>query len=373
MSTVLMTVCVVIAADPDPDSLFTAGDGGYASYRIPALVVTAKGSLLAFCEARKTASDWAEIDLLLKRNADGGKWWSDPATVGQTPADLVRNPLAPKSQPGPTRNNPVPIADPTGPVHLVYCAEYARCFYRRSDDDGVTWSAPVEITAAFEEFRKTYPWKVLATGPGHGIVLSKGPNKGRQIVPVWLSTGTGGNAHRPSVTATIYSDDAGKTWHAGDIAVPNAGDFVNPNEASIVERADGSVLLNVRTESTRHRRVVVVSADGATAWSEPRFVEDLVEPICFGSSVRLDAKRILFANPDSIALRPGTTGGARPRRNLTLRVSSDDGKSWGEKQVVDAGPSAYSDLAVGRNGVVYCLYEKTTKPETLVLVTVDPR
>ena len=76
------------------------------------------------------------------------------------------------------------------------------------DDDGKTFTEPVEITSAFEAFRPSYDWKVLATGPGHGIRLSNG----RLLVPVWLSSGTGGHAHRPSVVSVVYSDDRGRTW-----------------------------------------------------------------------------------------------------------------------------------------------------------------
>ena len=97
-----------------------------------------------------------------------------------------------------------------GVVHLLTCVEYCRCFYQRSDDDGATFSKPVEITKAFEGFRPSYSWQVLATGPGHGVQLKSG----RLVVPVWLSTGTIGNGHRPSVCATIYSDDDGATWKA---------------------------------------------------------------------------------------------------------------------------------------------------------------
>ena len=103
-----------------------------------------------------------------------------------------------------------------------------RCFYMRSDDDGATWTEPVEITKTFEDFRSDYDWKVLATGPSHASQLTHGPKRGRLVVPVWLSLGTGGHAHRPSVTATIYSDDHGRTWKRGDIAVPDTPEFINP-------------------------------------------------------------------------------------------------------------------------------------------------
>src|SRR5262249_23178878 len=153
-----------------------------------------------------------------------------------------------------------------------------------------------------EKFHPAYDCKVFATGPDHGIQL----RSGRLVVPVWLSTGTGGNAHRPSVTATIYSDDGGKTWNAGEVAVPNTEGKINPNETGPIETADGSVMLNVRNESKKHRRIVTVSKDGATGWSKPSFDEALKEPICMGGIVRYstsppaDRNRILFCNPDNL-------------------------------------------------------------------------
>ncbi len=76
----------------------------------------------------------------------------------------------------------------------------------RSVDDGNSWSSPIEITSIFEPLRHKYDWNVIATGPGHGISL---PN-GRLVVPIWLAYGKPG-AHAPSATATIYSDDSGKS------------------------------------------------------------------------------------------------------------------------------------------------------------------
>ena len=118
------------------------------------------------------------------------------------------------------------------------------------------WLTAVEITPAVAEFRKVYDWKVIATGPGHGIHLRHGESSGRLVVPVWYSTGTGGHAHRPSIVSTIYSDDHGKTWVCGEVAVPNTSNWVNPNESTVVELADGSVLLNSRNESKPNRPVL---------------------------------------------------------------------------------------------------------------------
>ena len=81
------------------------------------------------------------------------------------------------------------------------------------------------------------------------------------------------------MAATIYSDYQGKSWHAGDIAVPCTDDWINPSETLAVELTDGRVMLNVRNESKTHRRLVTTSPDGATKWSKPRFVPELLEPI----------------------------------------------------------------------------------------------
>lgn len=197
----------------------------------------------------------------------------------------------------------------------------------------------------------------MATGPNHGIQLKHG----RLVVPVWLSTGTGGNAHRPSVTATIFSDDGGENWQAGEIAVRGSDEFSNPNESVAVELADGRVMLNVRNESKRHQRIVVTSSDGATDWSEPRFAEDLVEPICMGGLVRYQHRGkslLLFSHPDNLSRADGreTPGVNRDRKNLTVRTSEDEGENWAMPRVIEPGWSAYSDLAVTPQGTILCFY-----------------
>ena len=129
-------------------------------------------------------------------------------------------------------------------MHFLFCVEYMRCFYMKSDDDGVTFSKPVDITKTFDEFQKDIPWKVLATGPGHAIQMKNG----RLVVPVWLSRGEGGSGHSNSVTAVIYSDDQGQTWKRGDIAVPNTSRTPEPNETAVEQLADGRVMLVVRNQ-----------------------------------------------------------------------------------------------------------------------------
>ncbi|MBP3956626.1 exo-alpha-sialidase [Gemmata sp. G18] len=362
----------VFAIEPEKIDLFEADRGGYKQYRIPGIVVTKSGTVLAYCEARKsTRGDWGAIDILLRRSTDGGKTWDEPKKIADVPGPKEKNPvaLAQKlaNKDDVTYNNPVMIADKSGAVHLLFCLEYMRCFYARSNDDGKTWTAPVEITAsAFDPIKKGYDWKVLATGPGHGIQLKSG----RLLCPVWLSLGTGGHAHRPSIVTTIYSDDLGKTWKPGEIAIPHAAESVNPNESCVAELSDGTVMLNARSESKNNRRLVTLSADGATKWSKPAFDDALTEPVCVGSLLAVPGKKplLLFSNPDNLekagAKAPPTPGSGRDRKNVTVRLSEDDGKTWTAKRSVETGFSAYSDLALAKDGTVLLFYERAGEKGT---------
>lgn len=378
-----VAACLVIAAQGhlqaqsaadaflEKQDLFKTGDDpAYSIYHIPGVVVTAKGTVLAWCEARKRpagASDWDDVRILLRRSTDDGKTFSPPQNIANVPGPKTKNPFALRVKgvdpTAVTYNNPVLIADRDGTVHMLFCLEYMRCFYQRSDDDGLTWSVPKEITPAFEAFQAHYPWKVLATGPDHGIQL----RSGRLIVPVWLSTGTGGNAHRPSVTATIYSDDQGKTWKAGEIAVPCTDEWINPNETVAIELSDGRVMLNVRSESKAHRRLVTTSPDGASHWSTPKFDDALLEPICMAGMVRYDhggTSLILFSNPNNLEKAKGKAepGKSRDRKNLSVKLSRDEGQTWPVTRAVEPGPSMYSDLAVTKAGTILCFYGRGTKP-----------
>jgi sialidase-1 len=352
--------------------LFERNTGGYALYRIPGIVVTAKGTLLVYCEARlHSGSDWDTIDIMLRRSTDTGRTWEPARKIADVPGPKAKNPVTQRLKSvrsdDVTYNNPLAIADRDGTVHFLFCLEYGRAFIMRSEDDGITFSKPMEITAAFEGFRPQYDWKVLATGPGHGIQLSSG----RLLVPVWISLGTGGGAHRPSVASVIYSDDHGRSWQPGEIAVPDTPQFVFPSETAAVELAEGRVMLNSRTESPANRRVITYGRDGATGWTEPVFHEQLLEPICMASMVRLsqappsDRNRILFSNPNNLDRADGNAapGKSRDRKNLAIKLSYDEGQNWPVQKVLEPGYSTYSDLAVGSDGTIYCFYERGSGTE----------
>jgi len=252
-------------------------------------------------------------------------------------------------------------------VHALFCHDYRRIFHMRSEDDGATFSSPVEITPALEDFRSDYPWKVIATGPAHGTQL----RTGRFIVPVWMSDGSGKEmgkgklGHRPSIVSLIYSDDRGLSWHRGEIVCRTDARFRYPSETVMVELADGRVLFNIRSESKENRRLVSISRDGVGGWSEPRFDRALLEPVCMASLLRLSwpdgsqRSRILFANPDNLENELIKPGGnlAHDRKRLSAKLSDDECQTWPVSKVLEEGPSGYSDLAMLADGTVLCLYE----------------
>lgn len=361
LSIAIVTLLPVLgsAADLEKIDVWKAGEDGYKIFRIPGIVVSAKGTILAYAEARQSdRGDWNSIDIVLRRSTDGGRTWSASKKIANVEGPKTKNPVAIAqnlaNNDDITYNNPVAIADRNGTVHFVFCLEYMRAFYMRSQDDGLTWSKPTEITAAFERFRPEYDWKVLATGPGHGIQL----RNGRLLIPIWLSTGTGGHAHRPSVTSVIYSDDGGKNWRRGAVAIPNTATFLNPNETAAIELREGGVMLNARSESKNHRRLVTISKDGATGWSEPKFVDALLEPICMAGFARA-GRFVLFSNPHNLGRRDGKVvdGAPRDRRNLTLQISNDEGRTWPVQQVIEPSWSGYSDIAELRQTILI-LYER---------------
>jgi len=320
-------------------------DSNYASMRIPALVLTPKGTLLAFCEARiGSASDWADMHLAMRRSTDGGKTWSAIRIIA-------------KSDPNQPVGNPTPIVSRNGKVHLLFQRNYSEAFYTSSDDDGLTWKTPQNITSVFDQFKPEYNWNVVATGPGHGIELQNG----RLLAAAWMARSeriTPRRRHAPSCVATIYSDDGGNTWQRGAIVADSSAAISNPNESMPVQLADGRVMLSIRNTSKVKQRAFSYSNDGSSGWTPVRFEEELFDPTCMASIIALPSEKekgaVLFVNPDSRNIEK------HPRQNLTAKISYDNGHTWPAQLVLNEGPSGYSDLAVAPDGTIYCLYETNT-------------
>lgn len=343
----------------DRQDLFEARTSGYRTYRIPGLAVTRNGVVLATTEARPgEGGDYADNDVLMRRSLDGGRTFG-PAVKLVDHEDYG---------PGPASNFAMIPDRADGRLHAVFCHDYARAFYLHSDDDGESFSTPVEITEVFDRFHDDYPWRVCATGPGHGLQL----RGGRLIVPVWMSDGSGQEfgpkhrGHRPSIVTLIYSDDHGLSWKRGEIVcrhgdVVDGVTVVNPSETIAAELADGRVMFNLRSESKAQRRLIATSPNGIGDWEMVGFDEALLEPICMASLLRYDwpdegrAGRLLFANPAN--LEQTMASWACDRKRLTVRLSDDDGRTWPISRVLEAGPAGYSDLALLPAGTILCLYE----------------
>jgi sialidase-1 len=348
----LLTATLGSAAEPEQAPVFVSGQGGYHTYRIPSLLVTPRGTLLAFCEGRKKSSgDTGAIDLLLRRSSDGGKTWSKTQVVWDDGAN--------------TCGNPCPVVNRnTGTVWLLMTHNLGTdteaqildgksqgtrtVWVTRSDDDGLTWARPAEITRDV----KKADWTWYATGPGVGIQTKAG----RLVVPCdnYVKGSKERQAH------VIVSDDGGKTWQLGGTVGPQC------NESQIVELADGSLLLNMRSYRGTNRRLVAVSKDGGATFSRPEEAKDLIEPVCQASLVRGFGKErgILFSNPAS-----------KKRERMTVRLSTDEGKTWSHSRVLHEGPAAYSCLAVLPDGTIACLYERGDKSpyETITLARFSHR
>lgn len=333
--------------------VFVAGQEGYHTYRIPSVLVTAKGTVLAFCEGRRHGPhDSGDIDLVLRRSTDGGVTWGPLQVVWDDGAN--------------TCGNPCPVIDrDTGVIWMLMThnlgkdpeskiidrtAEGTRTVWAsKSDDDGLTWSKPVDLT---KDVKKP-EWTWVATGPGVGIQT----RKGRLLIPCdHVEAGTKkGGSH------VMWSDDHGRSWTLGGALT------VGVNECQVVERADGSLLLNMRNYRTPAReRATSTSADGGATWSPVVHDAALVEPVCQASLLRIpgEPSRILFSNP---ADRKG-------RIRMTVRLSRDEGATWTTLKEFGDAPAAYSCLAVLGERRLGCLYETGAKSayEKIVLARFAP-
>ena len=321
--------------------LFTAGQEGYHSYRIPALAVAASGIVLAFCEARKyTGRDHDEIDILLRRSKDGGQTWSERAIVIESG--------------GQTCGNPCPIVDrDTGQIHLLFSKNNQQIFIGHSADEGRTWTEPKEITAQ----AKDPTWSFVGTGPGHGIQLASG----RLLAPCWSDESPGPLTWAPNPnwgkvqsSYALYSDDHGQTWQHSRNITQDATD-----ECMAVELSDGSLYMDMRSRQNKKCRARSISQDGGQSWSSAEYDTRFPEPSCQGSILRTD-KAIYLAHPSN----------PDDRTHLALYHSLDDCQTFSSATILYEGPAAYSDLAATDTGLL-CLFE-ADRSGRLVLEHIDP-
>jgi sialidase-1 len=326
-------------------TLFKSGEGGYLCYRIPAIVTTNRGTLLAFAEARKKdCGDAGNIDVVMKRSFDGGRSWSAMQLVW----DDAEN----------TCGNPAPVVDrATGNVVLLATwnlgidhekqiidgtsQDTRRVFVLTSTNEGASWSRAREITTDV----KKADWTWYATGPGNGIQMQSKKYKGRLVIPCDHIEARSKKYYSHS----LYSDDGGLSWKLGGTTPTD-----RVNECTVAELPKGTLLLNMRNYSASRVRQTSTSTDGGETWSEPIADSTLIEPVCQGSLVSFFKGRksvLAFSNPAN----------QNARTNLTVRLSYDQGKTWKVKKVLYEGPAAYSNLVVLANGDLACLYEAGVK------------
>ena len=345
----------------DPVEVFKQGEADYGIYRFPGIVRTKSGTLIVTAEGRKNPEmRWSETLPFLKVSKDGGKTWGDAVQIAEAPIDAEQNSILLDSGAAEDGvigvHNVCPIADKDGGVHLIYTVEYSRAFYVKCDGNGENISDPVEITAAFDEFKSEVDWKLFTTGPSHGVQLESG----RLVVPVMVSIGDQGIGLQSAATSTITSDDGGKTWKRGEIVAADfplegkikTGTLVEmPGEAALAINSNGEVVINIRNKALKGLRAQASSKDGATGWSEAVFVDGMLEPICQGSLVSADAG-LVFVNPANMIMR----------KSLTARLSTDGGATYATKLVIDDGIAGYSDMAADGN-TIHLVYESGANPQ----------
>ena len=325
--------------------IYNQGTDGFELYRIPAIVKSKSNTLLAFAEARKARSngDSGDIDLVVKRSSDNGKTWSKQITIWNDGQN--------------TCGNPVPIVDDRGRIHLLMTWNFQtdkwgaitngtgedsrRPYYTYSDDDGITWAQPVEITSSVKKEK----WDWYATGPCHGIQIQKGIHKGRLVAPNYFTTRESGKV--TSYSHIIYSDDYGKTWKPVEpTPVGGAG------ECSVAEIGEGTLMLNMRADEGFYRKSCT-SIDGGLTWSSPQISIDQIDCKCQGSILSIGGA-VFLSNAAS----------ATERINMTIKKSTDNGKNWKGQYTVYEGNSGYSDIVELSDSQIAIIYEGGEKRYT---------
>lgn len=334
-------------------ALRKAGDDGSVRYRIPGLAVTPKGTLISVYDIRwiKGGDLPGHIDVGMSRSTDGGRTW-EPMTVimdmGKDPKwshDGIGDPC-------------ILVDDNTGTIWVAATWSHGNRSWRgsgpgmtpeetgqymlvKSEDDGLTWSAPINIT----EQIKRPDWCFVLPSPGQGITM----RDGTLVFPSQFQD-TLANKRVPYATI-IYSRDQGKTWTIGE------GARSNTTECRVVELGSGSLMLNMR-DNRGGSRAVCTTKDMGKTWAEHATSRKaLPEPVCNAGLVRLTAAEnvtdmdlLVFCNPNS----------TRGRHHMSLKASFDDGETWPERYhlLLDAGTGAgYSAVVPIDKETLGVLYE----------------
>jgi len=314
---------------PMRKNVFVSGEEGYDTYRIPALLCTKDGVLLAFIEGRHAnRADYGDIDLLLKRSFDFGATWEPLQIVWDDGENTCGNPAAVQDADTgriwlfATRNKGTDTEDQ---IRAGISDEKRTVWNMFSDDNGATWSSPVNISETVQPEGTLWD----GTGPGNGIQLKKAPYKGRLVIPA--------NGY------TIYSNDHGETWIGGKSSGV-------ASELTVAELPDGTLTRNDRNEPGY--RAISLSYNGGESWCKPFYNEQLLESCCEGSQITFyrGAKQFLmFSNPAD----------QNDRVKMTVRLSSKNScMDYDKSYLINEGPSGYSSLAQLSKDFVGILYEE---------------
>jgi acetyl esterase/lipase len=334
-------------------------DDGVHTYRIPALTTTAKATLLAVYDMRRRMGrDLQEdIDIGLSRSTDGGQTWepvrgimdmgeygglpqeqngcSDPGIiVDRQTGEVFCFALWMNGKPGQHQWNE------SGSEPGFEIGKSAQFMMVRSQDDGLTWSPPENLTRKL----KQESWWLLAPSPQSGINLPDGT----LVMPVQGRTGPG---PRETFATLMISRDHGATWTVGKPG------YSGGNECQAAQLGDGSIMLNIRNDRERFRAVVVTNDLGQTWQAHATSRNTLIEPNCNGSLLRVDYEQagekrhvLLFANPHT----------QKGRSQHTIQVSFDDGATWPDSHhlLLDEGVGAgYPSLTQVDSNHVAIVYE----------------
>lgn len=366
-------ICAISALAQSPFSvIYTSGQEGHKTYRIPAIIKNKQGHLLAFAEGRVNGSgDFGDINIVLKISRNQGRTWSALTTLVDF-QDLQAG-------------NPTPLLDesdprfPKGRIFLFYNTGnnheneiregkgLREVWYMTSIDGGMTWSSAVNITS--QVHRPNQPsrnsaysfkedWRHYANGPGHAMQFNQGPHAGRLLIAANHSEGPRGERGSDYRAHAFYTDDHGDTFHLGaSIAIPGS------NESSATEISGGKLLMNIRNQRGDIRqRIIGLSDDGGATWKETYFDPQLPDPICQGSILTIAQKK---GRPFTLAF--SNAADIKNRDNLTIRISQDDGRTWPITIPVDNGASAgespkdftaYSDLVLLDSKHLGIVYER---------------